>query len=103
MRYILAFQKSKGHPQFGGWVIVQPIQTQWEEEYRENFINLFDTFRKNTGLQCPEENPFIHMKPSRIIHRGKHLTWSIRDEILDPIREMAAVIDQTQILEPMEA
>jgi MinD-like ATPase involved in chromosome partitioning or flagellar assembly len=103
LRYIIAYQNSMSHPQFGGWVVIQPIQTQWEKEYMENFVNLFNTFQKNTGFICHGDNPFIHMKPSRIVHRGKHLTWSIRDEIFDPIREMAAVIDKTQTLEHTEA
>jgi cellulose biosynthesis protein BcsQ len=90
---ILMAQKYSGQPVMGGIIINQNIRTQWEERYMENYQKIFKTFRENTNMDCTKANQFFHLKESRIILRGKHLEWSIRDEVFNPTREMAKVIN----------
>ena len=77
---IIHMQKESNHPYFGGWVYIQNITTQWEEKYLADLKALHKELQFTTGIMCSNQNPFIQMKPSRIIHRGKHMTWSIRDD-----------------------
>lgn len=102
LRVIIYHQLKNKKPLFGGLVINQKIQAQWEENYIESFTNLFDSLRHKIKLTCSYENLFIIMEQSRFIQRGKHMTWSIRDEIFDPIRQMALVIDQSQPTDQVE-
>lgn len=99
---IMSFQKELNRPAFGGWVYIQNFETQWEEEFLENFTNLCETYFQKSNIRCIDERLFIQMKPSRFIQRGKHMTWSIRDEIFFPIQQMADVIKQTKIVDNKE-
>ena len=100
---VIQSQKENGLPYFGGWVYIQAIKTQWETHYLANIKEAYKKTRYSTSILCPNQDPFIHMKPSRVIHRGVHMSWSIRDELFDPIREMVAVIKQTEKLLVLES
>ena len=100
---VIQSQKQNGLPYFGGWVYIQAIKTQWETHYLANIKEAYKKTRYSTSILCPNQDPFIHMKPSRVIHRGVHMSWSIRDELFDPIREMVAVIKQTEKLLVLES
>ena len=96
---IMNFQKELNRPIFGGWVYIQNFETQWEEEFLKNFSNLCETYFQKLNINCIDEKLTIQMKPSRFIQRGKHMTWSIRDEIFVPIQQMAKLIKQTKIVD----
>jgi MinD-like ATPase involved in chromosome partitioning or flagellar assembly len=100
--YVLQCQWEKDLPYFGGWVYIQAINTQWEKHYLANVKEAYQEIRYSNRIVCPTQDPFIQMKPSRIIHRGVHMTWSIRDELFDPIRKMAARIKRTEKLLVLE-
>ena len=103
LSYVIQSQREKDRPYFGGWVYIQDIKTQWEERYLTNVKEVFRDIRHSTRIMCPNQDPFIQMRPSRIIHRGKHLEWSIRDELFDPIRKMTAVVSRTEKLAVLES
>lgn len=97
LRVIKENQLKSNRPFFGGLLINQKITAQWEEEYIESFSKVFNSLRLGIELMVSYENLFIIMEQSRYIQRGNHITWAIRDEIFDPIRQMASVIDRTPI------
>jgi len=99
---IMNFQKELNRPSFGGWVYIQNFETQWEEEFLENFLKLCETYFQKLNVKCIDENLFIQLKPSRFIQRGNHMTWSMRDDIFLPIQQMAKVIEQTEIIDNKE-
>jgi hypothetical protein len=101
--HVIQCQQEKDRPYFGGWVYIQDISTQWEKHYLANIKEVIKKVRYSNRIMCPSQDPFIQMKPSRIIHRGVHMTWSIRDELFDPIREMAAVVKKTEKLTVLES
>lgn len=103
LSYVIQSQQEKDRPYFGGWVYIQDLKTQWEQRYLTNVKEVFRDIRKSTGVICPNQDPFIQMRPSRIIHRGKHLEWSIRDELFDPIRIMTAVVSRAAKLAVLES
>jgi chromosome partitioning protein len=103
LRAIRYFQKKNNSPSFGGWIYIQRTETQWEKEYLEKFTILFETFLQKSNMMCTDEDLIIQMIPSRFIQRGNHLTWSIRDDIFDPIRQMAEKIHQFQITDYQES
>jgi len=103
LNHVLQCQREKDLPCFGGWVYIQAISTQWEKHYLANVKEAYQEIRYSNRIMCPTEDPFIQMKPSRIIHRGVHMTWSIRDELFDPIREMAALVKESEKLYVLES
>ena len=103
LTHVLQCQREKDLPCFGGWVYIQAISTQWEKHYLANVKEAYQEIRYSNRIMCPTEDPFIQMKPSRIIHRGVHMTWSIRDELFDPIREMAALVKESEKLYVLES
>jgi len=103
LTYVLHCQQEKNLPYLGGWVYIQDINTHWEKLYLANVQEVIKEFRYSNSIMCPNQNPFIQMKPSRVIHRGVHMTWSIRDELFDPIREMAAVIKKIEKFAVLES
>ena len=101
--HVLQCQWEKNLPYFGGLVYIQAINTQWEKHYLANVKEAYQEIRYSNRIMCPTQDPFIQMKPSRIIHRGVHMSWSIRDELFDPIREMVALIKQTEKIRILES
>lgn len=85
-------QGSSGNALLGGLVINDYGDTQWEKEYAENFFRLFHAYRQKSGLMCTSEDIFIPLKRSRIIKRGKYLSWSFRDDFKETGQKMAAAI-----------
>ena len=103
LRHVIQCQQKNGFLYFGGWVYVQEIKTQWEKYYLANVKETYKEIRNSNRIRCPNQDPFIQMKPSRVIHRGTHMTWSIRDELFDPIREMAEVIKKAEKFSVLES
>lgn len=96
-RSICDHQEITGRPTLGGLIINQNLKTQWEQTYMENFKKLIIDYKEKTRLIFETDNLFIPMKQSRLILRGKHLEWSIQDELFEAARQMAAVINQAQV------
>ncbi len=94
LSYVIQSQQDKDRPYLGGWVYIQDLKTYWEQHYLENVKEVFRDIRNSTRVMCPSKDPFIKMKPSRIIHRGVHMSWSIRDDLFDPIRKMADMVSR---------
>ena len=103
LRHVIQCQQENGFLYFGGWVYIQDIKTQWEKYYLANVKETYKEIRYSNRIRCPNQDPFIQMKPSRVIHRGTHMTWSIRDELFDPIREMAEVIKKAEKFSVLES
>ena len=92
LRIVIKEQKKSGNAVLGGLVINDYGDTQWEQEYADNFLNVFLTFRDNIGLATSTGDIYINLKRSKIIKRGKHLDWSFKDEFKDTAQKMAAAV-----------
>jgi hypothetical protein len=95
LRIVVNIQKKSGNAVFGGLIINDYGDTQWEKDYEGNFLNVFLTFRDKIGLVTSTDDIYIHLKRSKIIKRGKHLDWSFREEFRDTAEQLAAAV-QTQ-------
>ncbi len=93
---IIDEQRNNGKPIFGGLIINRSGQTQWEDSYVSSYQELVDLLMKDSGLLTMTTDLFIELKQSRIIQRGKHLSWSWRKDILKSAKRIAAVIQQDE-------
>ncbi len=98
LRIVIKNQKKSGNAVFGGLIINDYGDTQWEKEYADNFMNVFLAFRDNIGLVTSTDEVYIHLKRSKIIKRGKHLDWSFKDGFKDTAQKLAAAVDVQQEL-----
>ena len=89
-------QKDKGKVIWGGFIINQDIKTQREEYYLENYRGLFKRFEKESGLSSIKDDLFILLRESRIIRSGNHLVWPMREDFLEPSRQIASTIHKAQ-------
>lgn len=96
LRIVIDEQKKSGNAAFGGLIINDYGDTQWEQEYAGNFLNVFLTFRDSIGLVTSSDDIYIHLKRSKIIKRGKHLDWSFKEIFQDTAEQMAAVVQAQQ-------
>lgn len=97
IRSIFDEQENNGKPILGGLIINRAGKTQWEDFYISTYQNLIDLLKNNSGLLTMNEDFFIELKQSRIIQRGKHLSWSWRNDTLKTARQIAAVIQKFEI------
>ncbi len=93
---IINEQRNIGKPIFGGLIINRSGQTQWEDSYISSYQELIDLLKNDSGLLTMTSDLFIELKQSRIIQRGKHLSWSWRKDILKSAKQIAAVIQQDE-------
>lgn len=89
---IVQEQTSSGNAHLGGLVINDFGDTQWERAYANNFASLFRSFQQKKGLISTSEDIFIPLKRSKIIKRGKYLSWSLRDDFRETGQRMAAAV-----------
>lgn len=94
---ILREQKSSGNAVLGALIVNRVGNTQWENYYITNYQKLLEKHVNNSSLNYIKKDWFIRIKQSRIIQRGKHLSWSWRDDILDSAKQIAEVIHEFQI------
>ena len=92
LRAIVLEQKENGTPLFGGIVINQNGDAQWERTYLANYQKLIDSFTKKVNLKCSGEKILFPLRQSRIIRRGTHLSWSWREDIQNSTREIIETI-----------
>lgn len=85
-------QESSGKAVLGALIVNRVGDTQWEESYITNYRKLLNKYRNDSHLNTLKEDWFIRLKQSRIIQRGKHLSWSWRDDILESVNQIAEVI-----------
>ena len=93
---IIDAQRNNGKPIFGGLIINRSGQTQWEDSYVSSYQELVDLLKIDSGLLTMTTDLFIELKQSRIIQRGKHLSWSWRKDIRKSAKRIAAVIQQDE-------
>ncbi len=93
---IIDEQRNNGKPIFGGLIINRSGQTQWEDSYVSSYQELVDLLKNDSGLLTMTTDLYIELKQSRIIQRGKHLSWSWRKDILKSAKRIAAVIQQDE-------
>ena len=99
IRSIIDEQEKNRKPIFGGLIINQAGETQWEDSYISSYQNLIALLKKDNGLITTSKDIFIGLKQSRIIQRGKHLSWSWRNHHLNTAREIAEIIHKSWVLE----
>lgn len=92
LRTIVMEQRGNGKAVLGGLVINGASDTQWEAGYENRFKELFGRFRQKTGFASATENPFIHLRQSRLIQRGTYMDWSLRDDFSETGQKMAAAV-----------
>ena len=98
LRTIILEQRGNGHAVLGGLVVNQGSGTQWEQEYHDNYVQLFDRFKKKAGLKIASDTLFIHLDHSRIIKRGTFMDWTLRDDYLAAAQKMAAAVQAVEVL-----
>ena len=92
IRSIINEQEINHTPIFGGLIINRANQTQWEDSYVSSYQDLFTMLKKDSGLLTTNQDIFFELKTSRIIQRGKHLSWAWRNDYLKTAKEIATVI-----------
>ncbi|MBC8554669.1 MAG: ParA family protein [Candidatus Brocadiales bacterium] len=92
IRAIVIEQSKNGSPYFGGIVLNQNGDTQWENTYIENYQQVLNKFIRRANFKCVDEKNLIRLKQSRIIKRGTHLCWSWREDIMNSAKEIAEII-----------
>jgi cellulose biosynthesis protein BcsQ len=85
-------QISSGNAALGALIVNRVGVTQWEESYITNYQKLLNKFQNESQINTLKKDWFIRLKQSRIIQRGKHLSWSWRDDILESVNQIAEVI-----------
>ena len=98
LRIVIEEQLKNGNAVLGGLVINDFGDTQWEKEYADNFLKVFINLRENIGLVSSTDNIYVKLKRSKVIKRGKHLDWSLRDEFKVAAQKMAAAVHVQQEL-----
>jgi len=97
IRSIVDEQKENHKPIFGGLIINRAGQTQWEDSYISSYRDLIALLKIDSGLITTDRDIYIELKQSRIIQRGKHLSWSWRNEYLNTAREIAEIINNSWV------
>ena len=90
-------QKENHKPIFGGLIINRADQSQWEDFYISSYKELMTLLKKDSGLITTNRDIFIELKQSRIIQRGKHLSWSWRNAHLQTAREIAEIVHDSWV------
>jgi MinD-like ATPase involved in chromosome partitioning or flagellar assembly len=98
LRIVIEEQLKNGKAVLGGLIINDFGDTQWENEYADNFLNVFLNLRDNIGLVTSTDNIYVNLKRSKVIKRGKHLDWSFKDEFKNAAQMMAAAVHVQQEL-----
>ncbi len=97
IRSIIFEQEKNGKPIFGGLIINRSGQTQWEDSYISSYQNLINLLKNDSGLISIGGDIFIELKQSRVIQRGKHLSWSWRNDHLNTAKEIAGIIQKIKV------
>ena len=97
IRSIINQQEKDHKPIFGGLIINRAGQTQWEDSYISSYKDLIALIKKDTSLITTDRDIFIELKQSRIIQRGKHLSWSWRNDQLHTAREIAEIVHEAWV------
>lgn len=97
LRTIILEQRENGHAVLGGLVINQGSGAKWEQEYHDNYVQLFDRFKEKVDLKIASDNLFIHLDVSRTIKRGTFMDWAIRDDYLAAAQQMAAAVQAVDV------
>jgi cellulose biosynthesis protein BcsQ len=97
IRSIISAQKENHKPIFGGLIINRAGQSQWEDSYISSYQDLIAPLKKDSGLITTDRDIFIELKQSRIIQRGKHLSWSWRNDHLNTAREIAEIVHKSWV------
>ena len=92
LRAIVMEQRENGRSFFGGIVFNQNGNAKWENTYITNYQQLINKFIDKANLKCVDEKNLFQLKQSRIIKRGKHLSWSWREDILSSTRQIIEII-----------
>jgi len=97
IRSIIKQQEINHKPIFGGLIINRAGQTQWEDSYISLYQDLINLIKKDSGLITTDKDIFLDLKQSRIIQRGKHLSWSWRNDHLITAKEIAEIVHRSWI------
>ncbi len=97
LRTIIMEQNGNGKAALGGLIINQAGNAKWEQEYINNYTQLFEKFKSKTNLVSASDDLFIHLQQSRIIQRGSFMDWSFRDNFLDTAKRMADAVNNVDV------
>ena len=98
LRAIILEQRKNGHAVLGGLVVNQGSGTKWEQEYHDNYVQLFDRFKEKADLKIASDTLFIHLDQSRTIKRGTFMDWTLRDDYLAAAQKMAAAVQAVEVM-----
>ena len=87
-------QREDKKPALGGFIINQPGDTQWEEEYVKQYTLTLGEYKKESGLHCMSEDLFFYLKTSRLIRRGAFLEWTLRKDFYMFAKKIADIVHQ---------
>jgi len=87
-------QREDKKPAMGGFIINQPGDTQWEEEYVKQYTLTLGEYKKESGLRCMSEDLFFYLKTSRLIRRGAFLEWALRKDFYMFAKKIADIVHQ---------
>jgi MinD-like ATPase involved in chromosome partitioning or flagellar assembly len=98
LRTIILMQREREHnrPAMGGFIINQPGDTQWEEEYIKQYTVTLDEYRKESNLRCASEDLFFFLQASRLIRRGAYLEWTLRKDFYLFAKALADIVRQVR-------
>ncbi len=89
-------QKKRRKTIWGGFIINQDVKTQQEEIYIQKYRDLLKNFKKESGFTSINDDLFIMLRESRIIHHGKHLNWPMREDFMETSRQIASTIHKVK-------
>jgi len=97
IRSIILVQEKYGKPLFGGLIINRSGHSQWEDSYISSYQNLINLLKRDSGLISIVGDIFIELKQSRIIQRGKHLSWPWRNDYLSTAKQISEIIHKLEV------
>ncbi len=97
LRTIIMEQKGNGTAALGGLIVNQAGNAKWEQEYINKYAQLFENFKKKTGLASSSDDLFIHLNHSRLVQRGAYLDWSFRETFYETAKKMAEAVHAVDV------
>lgn len=98
LRTIFHKQLSSGTAVLGGMVVNQSQGTQWEKNYIDKYIEIFDKFQHKSKLMGATDSLFIELSQSRIVRKGTFLDWTFREDFLKTAQAMASAVHAVQVV-----
>ena len=89
---VLAQQEFPGRAVFGGMLINQVEETNWEGDYRDQMNEILGKFKEKADFDIAgglSTDTFIHIPFSRLLRRGDWIEWAAKDRFVNVGHQMA--------------